>query len=273
MSVFWKPLAIIWFRDMIRYVRNRSRSLSALMMPFLWLVLFGSGISGSLQFAGPGQASSFDYIQFLFPGVLGITILFTAMFSAMSIVVDREFGFLKEILVAPVPRVSIALGKILGGATIATLQGLLMMLFLPLVGLSLTWKLFLLLPFIFLFALTISSFGVLIASRMKSSESFQMVMQFSTFPMFMLSGAFFPLHSAPLWIEMLSTINPVTYGVDVLRRVSFWIYDLPSELTENFTLSFFDRPVTILGDVLILTALGLILLVFATRAFGKSDRA
>lgn len=193
------------------------------------------------------------------------------MFSAMSIVVDREFGFMREILVSPIPRVSIALGKILSGTTITTIQGLLMMVFLPLVGIDLTPRLFWLVPFIFLFGLVVSGIGVFVAGRMKSSENFQMVMQFLTFPMFMLSGAFFPLRGAPTWLEIISYFNPATYGVDMVRQIAFKIFEIPSAVAGGFSIEVFGNTVSVLGDVIVLIALGVVTVSIATWEFTRQD--
>lgn len=271
LNLYLRPILIIWYRELLRYWRNRVRSVSSLMMPFLWLVLFGSGISGSLKFASREGLENFNYVKFLFPGVLGITVLFTSMFNAITLVRDKEFGFFKAIMVAPVPRVSIAIGRILGGATVATFQGLFMTILLPLVGLPLTFKLFTLVPFIFLFALMMNSLGLIISANIKTTEGFQMVMQLLTFPMFMLSGALFPLRNIPAWLEFLSKINPASYAIDMLRKVTFSIFDIPTSITDNFSLSLFGATLNLFGDVDILLLLTLIMVVVATYLFSTQE--
>ena len=268
---WFKATAIIWFRELIHLWRDRLRMLGALMIPFMWLVMFGSGISSSLQFSGPEAIGNFKYVKFLFPGVLGVTVLFTSIFSAVAIVADREFGFLKEIFVAPIPRSSIAIGRILGGATVATIQGMLMLILLPLVGLPLKINLLALVPPIFLFALLITSIGVVISAKIKSMEGFQTIMQFITFPMFMLSSALFPLRNAPGWLELLSKINPATYGIDLLRKIAFRIFAVPEILTAHFSTSLFNVTLTIWDDVLILALVTGIMIIAATRLFQNQE--
>ncbi len=269
---FVKPTLIIWYREILRYWRTRLRIISSLMMPFIWLVMFGSGISGSLEFSGGGAAASFDYIKFLFPGVLGMTILFTAIFSSITLVRDREFGFLKEIFVAPIPRSSIAFGKILGGATIASIQGLLMIALLPFVGLDLQWGLLLLVPFVFLLATMFTTVGIMISASIKSTESFQMVMQFLTFPMFMLSSALFPMKNIPKWIEVVSAFNPATYGIDMVRKVAFGIFEVPEMIVDNFGVKFFSYEMRLIDDVLVVAGLTIIMIAISTWLFARGNK-
>jgi len=268
-----KAIYIIWYRDILRFGRNKARIISSLAMPFLWLVMFGSGIKGSLSFgAGGFSGADFDYIQFLFPGVIGMTVLFTSIFSAISIVTDREFGFMKEILVAPVSRTAVALGKILGGTTIAVVQAILIMVFAPLVGVSLSWGLVLgLLPVMFLVAFSLNSLGILVASRLKSTEAFQMVMQFIMMPMFFLSGALFPLQNLPTWMSFLSKINPASYGIDSMRQVAFRFLDVPEIVADFFRIELFGNKLNLQLDLLIIAGFGLVMLVAAVLAFRKSE--
>jgi ABC-2 type transport system permease protein len=154
----------------------------------------------------------------MFPGVIGMTVLFTAVFSAISIIWDREFGFLKEILVSPVPRPAIALGKIFGGASVATIQGLIILALAPVVGVHLSLHSF---PptigMILLGACALTAFGLMVASRMESMQGFQIIMNFLLLPMFFLSGAIFPLKGTPSWMQTLAIVDPLTYAVDGLR--------------------------------------------------------
>jgi len=267
-----KPILIIWYREILRFIRNRPRIISSLVMPFLWLVMFGSGISGSFSFNNLGISSGFNYVLFLFPGVLGMTVLFTSIFSAISIVRDREFGFLKAILVAPVPRTSIALGKILGGATIASIQGFLIVVLLPLVGIPLKINLLLLLPVIFLVALMMSAFGLFVAAQIRTTEGFQTVMQFVTLPMFMLSGALFPLRNLPSWMNFLSKINPASYGVDLIRHTAFYVLQVPEKIQANFSIVVFDKLITSFLDILIVLFLTIIFTIIATKLFAKKEK-
>ncbi|MFH1750561.1 MAG: ABC transporter permease [Candidatus Micrarchaeota archaeon] len=214
---FWREfngIRAIWLREFIRFKRQRSRILSSVISPLLWLFIFGSGFGAT---AGFGASS---YQAFIFPGILGITILFTSIFFGVSIIWDRQFGFLKEILVAPLSRISIFLGKALGGTTTSMLQGSLILLIGVLIGINITPITFLaVLLLMFISALTIVSIGLIIGSSMESFEGFNLIMTFINMPMFFLSGALFPIKNLPVFLQPLSLINPMTYAVDAFRAV------------------------------------------------------
>lgn len=212
----------IWLRDVIRVGRDRSRIVGAMAQPILYLFVFGTGMSRaftttsakSLPFGGQ------NYVVFLYPGILGMAILFTSIFSAISIVWDREFGFLKEVMVAPISRATVAVGKGLGGSTIALGQGIVILLFAPLAGVHLSWQtVLLLIPTMALVAFSLTSLGIVVASRMRTMEGFQMIMNFLMMPLFFLSGAMFPLQRLPGWLTVLTRLNPLSYGVDALRTI------------------------------------------------------
>jgi len=270
MMKLMKEIYIIWLREMIRYWRVKTRLVSSLAMPVLWLVLFGSGMKSTLSIGGAG--AEFDFLQFLFPGVIGMSILFTSIFSVMSIVLDRQFGFLKEVLVAPVSRSSIALGKILGGSTTAMIQGTVMLFLAPLVGIKLSFGLvFALIPVMFLAAIALTSIGLVVASRMKTTEGFQMIMNFLMMPMFFLSGALFPLNDLPVWMEILAKINPASYAVDLIRQVAFKFMDAPAFLVDNLSLELFGEKVSILMDLGIVAVFGAVMVSIGVLLFRKSD--
>lgn len=210
----------VWLRDLTRFVRERSRILGTMAQPLIYLIVMGTGFGATFRASAiPG---GFSYTAFMFPGILGMTVLFTSLFSAISVIWDREFGFLKEILVAPISRASIVLGKALGGATVASAQGTLLLLLAPLVGISLgPIQIVQLWLVMFLMAFALTSLGLAIASRMTSMESFQVVMNFLIVPMWLLSGAFFPLRGVPDWMAALMRVDPLTYGVDALRSVVY----------------------------------------------------
>ncbi|HKV45462.1 MAG TPA: ABC transporter permease [bacterium] len=210
----------IWLRELIRFVSERTRIVGALGQPLIYLAIMGTGFGASFRSAAvPG---GFSYLRFMYPGVLGMTVLFTAMFSAISIIWDREFGFLKEILVAPVARVSIVAGKVLGGATVATLQGVLLLALAPIVGVRLGPAQILgAIIVMLLVAAALTSLGLVIASRMATMEGFQVVMNFLVLPLWLLSGAFFPLRGLPVWMAVLTRIDPLTYAVDGLRGIVY----------------------------------------------------
>ncbi len=220
-----KGIFIIWYRDILRFWRNKIRVVSGLSFPILWLLIFGNGISASLRLPIPGV----KFVQFLFPGIIAQNLIFVASFAAVSILQDREFGFMKEILVAPIPRTAIAIGKVLGGATTAAIQASTILIFAPLVGIHLSLKLVLeIIPAMLLMALTLSAFGVTIVAKLKSLDSGQYIFQFVTFPLIFLSGAVFPLINLPRWLDITAKLNPVSYAVDILRRVVFTTSNLPS---------------------------------------------
>jgi ABC-2 type transport system permease protein len=206
---------IIWLREIKKFVRDRSRLISSIAQPLIWLLLFGTGLGAAF-----GKVGDLQYIQFMFPGILVMTILFSSMFSAISIIWDRQFGFLKEMLVAPISRTSIAIGKSIGGASRSTIQGLIILIFSPLLGIKLTLTKFLMVaPLMFFIAFTISGLGIIIAARMESFEGFNLIINFIIMPMFLLSGAIFPISNLPSWLSVIVNINPLSYGVDIMRWV------------------------------------------------------
>ncbi|MDD5593751.1 MAG: ABC transporter permease [Candidatus Margulisbacteria bacterium] len=213
MGDFW-AIYILWLRDIKRYWYDKPRIFASLGQPILFLFVLGTALSPA--FTGPG---GINFSEFIFPGIISMTVLFTSIFSAISIVWDREFGFLKEVLVAPVSRWTIVIGKALGGSTVAVLQGCLMLILAPLVGVKLSILIVLQsILVMFLIALAITGLGIVIAARMKEMEGFQMVVNFVIMPIFFLSGALFPLDRLPGWLAVLTRIDPLTYGVDLLRR-------------------------------------------------------
>jgi ABC-2 type transport system permease protein len=213
---------IVWFRDIKRFWRDTPRRIGAFVQPLIYLFLLGTGLQAAFKVFGAGDVK---FVKFMFPGILAMTVLFTAVFSAISILWDREFGFLKEVLVSPVPRTSVAVGKIFGGATQAMIQAaiLLVLMFFPFMyGFSFDtlWKALLLLPLTLLLAVGMTAIGVAIAANMKSMEGFPMIMNLFLLPLFFLSGAMFPLQELPGWMTLLTKINPLSYGVDMLRGIA-----------------------------------------------------
>ncbi len=212
-----RAVRIVWRRELLRFLRNRLRLITSFAQPVLFLLVLGTGMSSLVASSG-----SVNFKTFMFPGILAMTVLFTALFSAISIVWDREFGFLREMLVAPVRRGAIVLGKCAGGATTAVIQGAVMLLLAGLVGVPYSLPLFMtLLGEMVLVAVALTALGVLFASRMSQIESFQAVMQFLVMPMFFLSGAIFPPSGLPQWLSVLTKIDPLSYAVDPMRRAVF----------------------------------------------------
>jgi len=253
-----RAIYTIWKRENIRYVRDKARIFSTLLQPLMFLVIFGAGLGGTLTQSNFG----IDFMKFMYPGIIAMNVMGIAFFSTVSTVWDREFGFLKEILVAPIARTSIVIGKILGAITVASTQALLLLVLAPFMGIQLhiiiIVKLFL---FMMLLAFAISGMGLLIASLMKTTESFGIIMQVLIFPMFFLSGAFFPLTSVPLWMTILSRVNPLTYGVDAMRQII--LNGLPAELAHKL----FLFPIQI--NVIALLIFSVAMVSVATLAFNR----
>ena len=187
--------------------------------PLLYLAVLGQGINSGVTLNANG---GINYLTFMYPGMIGMSILFTSTFSALSIIWDREFGFLKEVLVAPVPRWAVALGKTFGGATIAIVQSTILILMAPLIGIRLSILMIIQMWILaFLIGVALTSLGIAIAARMTSMQGFQMMMNFLIMPLYFLSGAMFPLSTAPSWMKALMVVDPLTYCVDGLRNIIF----------------------------------------------------
>ncbi len=259
----------IWRRDVIRFVRDRSRLIGSLGQPLLFLVVFGSGLSSAIGRLGQTSGMpGLNYVQFMFPGIIVMAVLFTAIMSAISVVWDREFGFLKEVLVAPVPRWAVAVGKALGGSTTAVFQGVIILVFAPFIGAGLTpLAVVELLPAMFLTAFAMSSVGLLIAARMKTMEGFQVIMNFLLMPMFFLSGALFPLANLPGWLTVLTHIDPVSYAVDAIRRIILLNAGVPNAVVDQLGISLYGLPLSAGLDLLLLVAFAMIMILLAVRAF------
>ncbi|MCD6371214.1 MAG: ABC transporter permease [Candidatus Aenigmarchaeota archaeon] len=223
---------VLWLREMKRFLRAKSRVIGALMMPIFFLTFFGLGFSNMNI---PGMPKKVDYIHFLVPGIVGMTMLFTSMFAGISVLWDREFGFLKEIMVAPVNRISIVIGRIVGGATTSIFQGILILGISILMGFKIaSISAFLLsIVFMLLISSTFIGLGLIFASKMKDIHGFSLIMNFVTSPLFFLSGALFPLKNLPTWIRYISYLDPLTYGVDGLRGVLIGVslFSVPFNLT------------------------------------------
>ena len=213
-----RAVKIVWEREVVRFATDRLRIVTALLQPLLFLFVLGTGLS-RIASAGTG---GLNLRTFLYPGILAMSVLFTAMFSAASIVWDREFGFLREMLVAPVSRASLVLGKCLGGATVATSQGVLVIALAGLVDVPYSPSL-ILIVFVMqtLLAYTLTAFGVMIAARVKQIQSFMAVTQMLVMPLFFISGAMFPLSGLPTWLTVLNRVDPLTYAVEPMRHAVF----------------------------------------------------
>jgi ABC-2 type transport system permease protein len=204
----------LWKREVKRFSRERTRFVSSFVQPLLWLVIFGAGLGSSLR----GSMVGLNYQEFIFLGIIGQTLLFTSMFMGISVIWDRQFGFLKEILVAPISRVSIFTGKMLGVSTDSMIQGMIVLMLGFVIGVHVTLSTVIaVLPLMLLVTLGMVCIGLTLASFMNCLESYGTIMTFVNLPMSLLSGALFPVNNLPSWLKWVVYINPLTYGVDALR--------------------------------------------------------
>jgi ABC-2 type transport system permease protein len=216
----WLPAFTLWWREIVRFYRQRARVVGVIASPLLFWVVIGSGFGTSFR---SGQGSSQQhYLDYFYPGVLVMIVLFTAIFTMMSVIEDRNEGFLLSVLVAPVPRAAIVLGKVLGGTTLAAAQGLIFLVFAPLVGVHLTLTSFaLIVVTVFLVSFALTALGFAIAWPMDSTQAFHAVINLFLIPLWLLSGALFPLSGASVWMRGLMYANPLTYGVEALRTLMY----------------------------------------------------
>ena len=236
-SIYW-----IWLRELLRFWRMKSRILTSLIQPLLFLTVIGGGF-------GLVNLGKVSYQAFLFPGIVAMSLLFISTSSGISIIFDREFGFLKEILVAPISRLSIFIGKALGSATIALIQGLLILSLSFLIGVNLTLNSLLLsLIIMLIISLGMVSVGLIIASFIESFESFGLIMNLIVFPIFLLSGSLFPLDQAPAWLKTVSMLDPLTYGADALRSVILGTSTFPF-IYDFLAISVFSVLTIIIGSI------------------------
>ncbi|UCC41410.1 MAG: ABC transporter permease [Candidatus Aminicenantes bacterium] len=244
---------VLWIREMKRFVRAKSRVAGALGMPMFFLAFLGLGFR---RMAIPGVSEDLNYIQFLVPGIIGMSIIFSSTFAGMSVLWDREFGFLKEIMVAPVSRISVVLGRIAGGATTAMIQGALILGISIIVGFKILSVLSLLLAIIFmlLVAVTFIGMGLIIASKMRDMQGFGIIINFIIFPLFFLSGALYPIENFPTLIRYISYLDPLTYGVDGLRAALLQVSSF-----------------SIVLNLVILGAFSLVMILLGAYFFEKSE--
>ncbi|HWO72557.1 MAG TPA: ABC transporter permease [Dehalococcoidia bacterium] len=261
-----RVIKVVWQREVLTYTRDRPRMISGLFMPLVMMLILGEGLGNSIGELGGG----INYRQFIFPGMVAQAVLMNSVFTGASIIWDKQFGFLREILVAPISRTSIVVGKLLGGTSIALLQGSIIFLAAPILGVELTplivlkmWALMAVL------ALAMTSLGIALASRLATQESFQMVTQLTIMPTMFLSGIMFPVNNIPAWLEVLAKLNPVTYLVAPLRSAA-----LSNEIAANATGANLVTNVKVFGHVLttaeslaIVAAFVVFILLFAVQSF------
>jgi ABC-2 type transport system permease protein len=232
----------IWEREVRVYFRERSRVVSALINPLLWLVIYGTGIGSQISIPGT------SYQAYIFPGVIVMTLIFSSVFYGASIVWDKKIDFLKEVLVAPVRRSTAFLGKVAGGATDGLIQATIILLLSPFFGINLGLNLILVYLSMVILLTSLVSIGLIIGSVMESSEGFSLIGGFIVFPLFFLSGALFPVDGLPNWLRSLTALNPVSYGVDVLRGLLIGSYNF-GLATDLAVLTIFAIAMVALGSI------------------------
>jgi ABC-2 type transport system permease protein len=265
-----RAIRVVWKRELIRFRRDRLRILTSLMQPFLFLFVLGTGLSRLAS----GGTHGVSLRTFVFPGVLCIAVMFTAMFSAASLVWDREFGFLREMMVAPVRRSSLVLGKCLGGATVAGFQGVIVLCIAGLVGVPYNPVLIIeVFALQLLLAFSITAFGVMFAARVTQMQSFMAVMQMAIMPMYFLSGALFPVSHLPRWLEILNRIDPLTYAVDPMRRVVFAHLHISQAAQRALDpgVTWWGWHLPVLVEAGVVTLLGLAMLALAIGQFARAE--
>lgn len=268
---FLQVVRVIWTREVLIYFRDRPRVISSFTMPVIMLVMFGEGLGNSIAQL-PGDIG---YRQFIFPGMVAMIVLMNSVFSGVSIVTDRQFGFLREILVAPVSRTAICIGKISGGATVALVNGAVMFAIAPLLGISITLEVVAkLLPLIALVSFMLTGLGVALGGRLRSVESFQMLSQVAIFPAMFLSGIFFPINNVPAWMDVLVKINPVTYAVAPIREIALseQLAAIPADAPFQIThVEWFGYTLSTWEELGVVVAFGAVMLAIAIRAIRATE--
>jgi ABC-2 type transport system permease protein len=261
MSEVWRGTWVVAYRELLRFVNERSRIVGSLAFPLLFLVIFGAGFGQLIGSLAPGV----NFIQFMYPGLVAMSVLTSSLFAGVSVVWDREFGFLREVMVAPIGRSGIVLGKAIGATVTALLQVAILLVLAPIVGVSIdAGTVLALIPVVAILALGLSGLGILIASFMTSQQGFQLVIQLLIFPLIFLAGVFFPITTAPDWLQVISKLNPMTYGVDAIRQI--FLGPIP-----GLGVTLFGQTMSALAEVAIVGGLSALLLGAAILAFSRQE--
>src|SRR5262249_34735751 len=264
MSEVYRGTWVVAYREVLRFVSDRVSVLASLVFPLLFLAIFGAGFS-DVVWSMPGGVY---LIVFMSPGIIAQSVLISALSTGMSVVSDREFGYLKEILVTPVSRTGIVLGKVAGAGGVALVQVFMLLVVAPIVGVHLDADIVLeLVPVVIILTLGLSGLGILIASFMRSQQSFQLLLQLLVFPMVFLAGVFFPVDTVPTWMAVLSKVNPVTYGVDAIRQI--FLGSGPARAGLGVTV--LGHTMTLVEDVAVVGVVGILLLASAVWAFSRQE--
>lgn len=274
MRGFFRSIWIVAYREFLRFAQDPPRLITSFATPILFLVMFGAGFSRMIGAVSPGV----DFLKFMYPGVVAMTVLMTALMSGLSIVWDREIGFLREVLVAPLSRSGIVVGKAVGGAAVAVLQGVVMLVLAPLVGVSLSVPaVFGLVLALAVVAMAIAGLGVLIAARMRSQQGFHMVMQIAVMPLIFLSGVFFPVNNVPRALEIVAKLNPFTYGVDAIRQLMLGgqVFAAagtgPPAGATALGVTVLGHTMGVVEDLVLVAAIGSALMALAVWSFSRQD--
>ncbi len=263
MTEIFRGTWVVSYRELLRFVNERSRLVGSLAQPLIFLVVFGAGFGNLIGSVAPGV----DFIQFMYPGIIAMGVLTTALFAGVSVVWDREFGFLRELLVAPLGRTGIVLGKALGACVVALLQVFLMLLIAPIVGVRVDVSTVLrLVPIVFVLSIALSGLGLLVASFMRSQQGFQLLIQLLIFPLIFLAGVFFPINQAPEWLQVISKFNPLTYGVDAIRQIF-----LGSEAGAQLGVTVMGHTMTLAEEAVLISVFAVALLSVAAWAFNRQE--
>jgi ABC-2 type transport system permease protein len=264
MSTIYRGAWVVAYRELLRFLQDRARIVSSLTFPLLFLGIFGAGFGNVVG----ATADGVDLLQFMYPGIIAQSVVLTALVGGVSVVTDREEGFVREILVAPLSRAGIVLGKAAGAAAVAMLQALTLLAVAPVVGVG-VWldTVVALVPTVVLLSLALSGLGILIASLMRSPQGFQTLINALVFPLVFLAGVFFPVDSVPWWMQLLSKVNPVTYGVDAIRQ----IFPGWEPAGAGLGVTVLGHTMSLAEDLGLMTALGLGLLTGAAVAFGRRE--
>ena len=261
MAEVWRGTWVVAYRELLRFVNERSRVVGSLAFPLIFLVIFGAGFGQLIGSLAPGV----DFIQFMYPGLVAMSVLTSSLFAGVSVVWDREFGFLREVMVAPIARSGIVLGKAVGATATALVQVALLLVLAPFIGVSLSVESVLaLVPVVAILALGLSGLGILIASFMTSQQGFQLFIQLLMFPLIFLAGVFYPVNNVPDWLQVISKINPLTYGVDAIRQIFLGP-------TPGLGVTVMGHTMTALEDIVVVAVLGAILLSAAIVAFSRQE--
>lgn len=262
-SEFFRGLWVVAYREIARMLRDPARLASSFIMPLMFLVVFGAGFGRTIGNMAPGV----NFIKFLFPGIVAQTVCMTSLMSGVSVVWDREFGFMRELLVAPINRLGIVGGKVAGTVVVAMFQGLIILVLAPLIGVAVSFATVVkLVALIVVMSVALSSLGLLLAVWMRSQQAFQLFMQVMIFPMIFLAGIFFPLNNVPTWLAVIAKFNPLTYGVDAVRHA---FLDGAGGGTGFFSVALFGHKLTMIEDTGIMLVIGATLLVVSSLAFGR----